>query len=199
MPLSEPDDDLTLLITRLSEVDLAPDARLIEMVYAHLRRIAREIMRSERHSHTLQPTALANEAWLRLNIGAGGKYADRKHFFSVVATTMRHVMVDHARGRSRLRRNPDHEALARFGKEGVVLDGTDKMVAMDQALNRLEQKDARLARIVELRCFCDLSVEETAAIIGLSPTTVKREWRIAKTLLLHDLGSAHESPAVSEA
>lgn len=155
-------------------------------------------MRSERHFHTLQPTALANEAWLKLKLGNGGAFADARHFFGAVAMAKHSILVDHARARNRLRRSPDHEALALLNCDGSVQDLTLDILILDQALARLERRNGgRLAEIVRLRWFCDLSVEETAAVIGLSPTTVKREWRIAKAYLFEELSALNARRAES--
>lgn len=108
---------------------------------------------------------------------------------------MRRHLVDHARARGRRRRNHEEAVRSRQEDPGLVQNQTDDMVAIDQALSRLERSDPRLAHIVELRWFCDLSVEETAAILNLSPTTVKREWRIARALLLDDLSSGDLAPS----
>ena len=146
-------------------------------------------MRAERQGHTLQPTALVNEAWIKLTTGKDRNYRDREHFFNIAAAAMRQILLDHARARLAVRRQQDGEGLARLQDGAVVHDGTLEMLSLDQALNRLASRDARLAQIVELRCLAGLSVEETAEALGLSATTVKREWRIARTLLMHDLNA----------
>lgn len=187
-----PDDEISVLLERVAKGQPA-DERLIELVHGHLRNIARRLMRSERQGHTLQPTALVNEAWLKLNNGREREYADREHFFNLAATAMRQILTDHARAKLTERRTMSPEVRQRL-REGPD-EGSQRvdMLSLDQALERLEQRDGRLARIVELRCFCDLSVEETAEVLGISATTVKREWKIAKSLLQHDL----ERPATA--
>jgi RNA polymerase sigma factor (TIGR02999 family) len=191
-PTPPADGDLDALLGRLTEDTRngagRADPMLLEMVYDHLRTIARRIMRSERNDHTLQPTALANEAWLRLTAGRERSYTDREHFFCAAALAMRRILLDHARGRLANRRQADPAAVRRMEESLIVRDEAEEILALDQALNRLGDLDPRLARIVELRCFCDLSVKETGAALGLSPTTVKREWQIARTLLLRELG-----------
>ena len=189
-----PEEDLPGLLSRLGENTMAAEPDLAEQIYSHMRRMAREIMARERADHTLQPTALANEIWLKLANRSDPDYVDRQHFFAVAATAMRRHLVDHARARARRRRNQD-EAVRRSHDDPVLVQNqTDGMAALDQALWRLERTDPRLVRIVELRWFCDLSVEETAAVLNLSPTTVKREWRIAKALLLDDLAATRPAP-----
>ena len=144
-------------------------------------------MRAEKNGHTLQPTALVNEAWLKLTKGDDRSYQDRDHFVNVAASAMRQILLDHARARLANRRQPKSDDLARLRNGTVAHDRRVELLALDQALNRLAGKNPRLARIVELRCFGDLSVEETAGVLNLSPTTVKRQWKIARTLLMQDL------------
>ena len=145
------------------------------------------MMRAEKNGHTLQPTALVNEAWLKLTKGDDRSYQDRDHFVNVAASAMRQILLDHARARLANRRQPKSDDLARLRNGTVAHDRRVELLALDQALNRLAGKNPRLARIVELRCFGDLSVEETAGVLNLSPTTVKRQWKIARTLLMQDL------------
>ena len=180
-------EGITALFERIAAGETGVDERVAELLYANLRNIARHMMRTERPNHTLQPTALANEAWLKLARGQQQKYENREHFFRIAASAMRQVLLDHARSRLAQRRKPDAQALDRLKEDAVSRDHLLEIVALDEALNRLAERDHRLAKIVELRCFADLSVEETAHTLGLSPTTVKREWRIARTLLLQYL------------
>ena len=189
-----PEEDLATLVSRLAADNSLSEPDLVEEIYAHMRRMAREIMARERLGHTFQPTALANEIWLKLANRSGAQYADRAHFFAVAATAMRRHLVDHARSRGRRRRNQVEAARSLQEDPAAIRNETDDLVALDQALSRLERNYSRLARIVELRWFCDLSVDETAVILNLSPTTVKREWRIARALLLDDLGSSALPP-----
>ena len=186
---------ITAELKRMAAGEGQAEERALELIYSQLRQIARRMMRSERPDHTLQPTALVNEAWLKLATGQERNYEDREHFFCVAARAMRQILLDHARSRLRHRRRPDADALARLQADAVVQDPVLDVLALDQALNRLAERDGRLAKIFELRSFGDLSVEETANVLGLSPTTVKREWRMAKALLLQDLeGSTHAVP-----
>jgi RNA polymerase sigma factor (TIGR02999 family) len=154
----------------------------VELVYPELRRIAAQHLSRERPGHTLQPTALVNEAYLRLAQQSPGKaWTDRTHFFAVAARVVRAVLVDHARARLAAKRGA--------GAIGVTLSDADVQVAappvdlldLDAALEVLERLDAQQGRIVELRHFAGLSIEETAGVLGISPATVKRDWLVAKT------------------
>jgi RNA polymerase sigma factor (TIGR02999 family) len=176
-------EELDRLLQRLSEGDSQAEGPLLELVHSRMRTIARSIMRNERPGHTLQPTALVNEAWLKFSAGRTQRYQNRQHFFSVAATDMRRVLLDDARGRLRQRRTAGADDLNRLREAAAVDEQTEQMLALDQALNRLAEHGGRLAKIVELRCFCDLGVAETATVLEVSPTTVKRELQIARTFL----------------
>lgn len=167
-----------------------PTARdgLVAIVYEELRRLAHHYMRGEREGHTLQTTALVNEVYLRLAGIDGLQWRDRAHFFAMAATLMRRVLVDHARQRGRDKRGG--------GVSVVPLDETAispqpavDVVALDEALQRLGAVDPQQCRVVELRFFAGLSVEETAEALGVSPATVKRDWATARLWLYHELES----------
>ena len=174
-------------ITRLLADWHAGDAealeRLAPLVYAELRRIARRQIGGEREGHTLQATALVNEAYLRLAGGEGLAVQDRAHFYAVCAQVMRHVLVDHARAHARDKRGGGavHVPLDEAANAAGV--GSKEMLALDEALRGLEEVDPQKARVVALRYFAGLSIEETAEVLGVSPTTVRREWRRAKAWL----------------
>jgi RNA polymerase sigma factor (TIGR02999 family) len=161
--------------------------RLVPVVHAELRRLARREMRRERPDHTLQTTALVNEAYLRLVDVRGVSWKDRAHFFAMSARLMRRILVDHARSRGCRKRGggarsvPFDEGLVVAGEPGADL------VALDDALEALARLDARKSRLVELRFFGGLSVEETAVALGVSQATVMRDWRFAKSWLLKEL------------
>jgi len=158
------------------------------MVHAELRRIARAHLRHERPWHTLQATELAHEAYLRLAGHGPHDWRDRAHFFAVASGTMRHILIDHARKRVAARRGggaphvPLDEATALGGGQ------PEELVALDEALSRLGALDPRQERIVELRFFGGLDVTETAAVLGISTRTVKREWSVARAWLRAELG-----------
>ena len=174
-------------ITRLLADWRAGDAgaleRLAPLVYAELRRIARRQMGGEREGHTLQATALVNEAYLRLAGGGGLGLQDRSHFYAVCAQVMRHVLVDHARAHSRDKRGGGAAHVPLDEAVFAATGGSDELVALDEALRELEEVDPQKARVVALRYFAGLSIEETAEVLGISPTTVRREWRRAKAWL----------------
>ena len=160
--------------------------RLVPIVYEELRRLAHHHMRGERAGHTLQTTALVNEAYLRLAGVDGLRRSDRAHFFALAATLMRRILVDYARQRGREKRGG--------GVAVVTLDETRiaprpevDVVALDEALSRLAAADPQQSRVVELRFFAGLSVEETAEALGISPATVKRDWATARLWLYSEL------------
>ena len=161
--------------------------RLLPLVEAELRRLARGYMGRERKEHTLQTTALVNEAFLRLTDARQIRWQDRGHFLGISARLMRRVLVDHARARGYLKRGGGAERVTLH--EGLVTspDPALDLVALDRALEALARVDARKSQIVELRFFGGLSVEETADVLHVSPDTVKRDWRLAKLLLLREL------------
>jgi RNA polymerase sigma factor (TIGR02999 family) len=163
-------------------------------VYHELRRLAAAYMRRERPGHSLQATALVHEAYLRL-AGAGTPWTDRQHFLGIAARSMRQILVERARARSAqkrwggMNRVTLTETIAAASHEDALLP------ALDEALSRLEAIDPEQARIVELRYFAGLSIEETAAALGLSPATVKRRWTMARAWLFRELTSGVEPPA----
>jgi RNA polymerase sigma factor (TIGR02999 family) len=162
--------------------------QLAPVVYAELRRIAARQLRSEDTNHTLQPTALVNEVFLRLCGGQAANWQNRAHFFGVCAQVMRHVLVDHARAQLRAKRGGGavHVPLDDVAAETIIQSRVDH-AALDDALRELETHDARKARIVELRYFVGLGIEETAGVLDISPMTVRREWTRAKAWLFRAL------------
>lgn len=157
--------------------------RLVPLVYDELRALAAAYLRRERVEHTLQPTAVVHEAYFRL-IGAHDiGWENRSHFFGIAARAMRRILVEHARARSRQKRTPVTLAAA----AEPALEPID-LLALDVALERLAALDAEQARLVELRYFAGLSIEESAAALGSSPATVKRDWRSARAFLHRELG-----------
>jgi RNA polymerase sigma factor (TIGR02999 family) len=157
------------------------------VVYAELRKLARSYLRKERPDHTLQATALVNEAFLRLVDQKNVDWQNRAHFFGIAAQAMRRILVDHARKKRASKRGsgkgdvPFDEAKGTPFKKGVDL------VALDECLAGLEEIDPRQCRIVELKYFVGLSIEETAELVGTSPATVKREWAVAKAWLHREM------------
>lgn len=157
--------------------------RLMEIVYPELHRIAAQHLSRERQGHTLQPTALVSEAYLRLAQQAPGKqWTDRTHFFAVSARIVRAVLVDHARARQAVKRGAGARAVELSENSAVDVPAPlVDLLDLDAALTDLERRDAQQSRIVELRHFAGLSIEETASVLNVSPSTVKRDWVIAKT------------------
>jgi RNA polymerase sigma factor (TIGR02999 family) len=166
--------------------------QLIPLVEGELRRLARAYMGRERRGHTLQTTALVNEAFLKLTDARRVRWQDRAHFLGISARLMRRVLVDHARRRGYLKRGGDVQRVTLH--EGLVTSAEPALdvVALDRALEALAKVDARKSRIIELRFFGGLSVEETAEVLHVSADTVKRDWRLAKLWLLRELeGEGH--------
>jgi RNA polymerase sigma factor (TIGR02999 family) len=161
--------------------------RLLPLVDQELRRLARQQMRRERGGHTLQATALVNEAYLRLVESQPVDWQSRAHFFAVAARIMRHILVDYARARGNRKRGGDMEKVS-IDAALLVAEAERDLVGLDEALSRLEAIHPRQARIVELRFFGGLNVQETAEAIQVSIDTVKRDWRFAKLWLLRELG-----------
>jgi RNA polymerase sigma-70 factor, ECF subfamily len=178
---------VTELLRAWADGDDGALERLTPLVETELRRLARAYMRRERRGHTLQTTALVNEAFLRLTDARRVRFQDRAHFLGISARLMRRVLVDHARSRGYQKRGGGaqrvtlDEGLAKTPE--IALD----VVALDRALSALAEVDARKSRMVELRFFGGLSVEETAEVLGVSADTVKRDWRLAKLWLLREL------------
>ncbi len=187
-----PDEEINRLLKQISDGPADPDAeqRLLDAVHTHLRQIARRLMRSERPNHTLQPTALVNEAWLKLSAAREQNYQSRAHFINCAAVAMRQILLDHARTRLAGRRQLDSAGAVRLKDDAVVHHQPLEMLALDQALTRLAGRDPHLAQVVELRCFGELSIEETASVLRLSVSTVKRQWQIARTILMQELEPA---------
>jgi RNA polymerase sigma factor (TIGR02999 family) len=156
---------------------------LLPLVYAELRRLAASYLRRERPDHTLQPTALVHEAYLRLVDQTQARWQNRAHFLGVAAQMMRRILVDHARGHRAEKRGGDFQILSLDENIDVSGERAADLVALDEALKRLAELDPQKSRVVELRFFGGLSVEETAEVLGVSAPTVKRQWRMAKAWL----------------
>lgn len=178
---------ITQLLRAWSEGDQGALEQLMPVVYDELHRLAQRFMAEERPDHTLQTTALVNEAYLRLADSAHLNWQGRAHFFGVCARMMRRILVDFARSRQALKRGNDvaplelQEALAMTGRSGADLP------AIDDALNALAALDARKSQVVELRFFGGLSVKETAEVLAVSEETVLRDWKLAKSWLRREL------------
>jgi RNA polymerase sigma factor (TIGR02999 family) len=178
-------EEVTQLLRSWSDGDQEALERLVPLVYAELRHIARGYMRGEREGHTLQTTALINEAFLRLIDWKNVSWQNRAHFFGVSAQLMRRVLVDFARARN-AKRGGDLTRVS-LNEDLIPAESRTDVVAVDDALKSLETLDPRKGRIVELRFFGGLSTEETAEVLEISTRTVEREWSLARAWLLLEL------------
>jgi RNA polymerase sigma-70 factor, ECF subfamily len=191
-------DDITFLLQRVRQGDAEAVSRLVPVVYAELRRAAQYYLDGERPNHTLQPTALVNDALLEL-LGDSVDWKNRAHFFAVAALSMRRILVACAR---------KHQAEKRGGElQQVTLDSAlavsnghwDDLLAVDHALDRLKKKDDRLVRIVELRFFAGMTDDEIGEVMNISARTVRREWQVARAWLHREMTrSAKDAPANAE-
>ncbi len=190
-PTANPTTDDRGELTELLEVWRGGDpealARLMPLVYGQLRRLAQSYLLKERSDHTLQATALVHEAYLRLADKRRPRWRDREHFFAVAALIMRRILVDHARRRGRLRHGGCTVRVALDPDVAWADAGSVDLLDLDQALNRLAALDGRRARLVELRFFAGLTLEETARVLGVGPATVVRDWRLARAWLYRAL------------
>lgn len=187
-----PPGGVTRMLADVAAGDRDAAASLFAIVYDELRRLAASALRRERPDHTLQPTALVHEAYLRLADEPDARWENRAHFLAVAAQAMRRILVDHARGRNALKRGSGESLrpLEGIDVEAAGADATIDLLVLDEALARLASLDARQARVVELRFFGGLTVEETAAVTGLSERTVKREWQMARAWLRREMAHA---------
>lgn len=165
-----------------------PADELLELVYAELHRQAHRHLRKERPGHTLQTTGLVHEAYLKLTKQKNVSWESRSHFFAVAATMMRRILIDYAKTKHRLRRGGVHSNLPLEDALTISVSETDfDLLALNEALDRLAVKDKHLAKVVELRFFSGLDVVETAEVLGISESTVKRDWQMAKAWLHREL------------
>jgi RNA polymerase sigma factor (TIGR02999 family) len=189
--MSAPDGQVTLLLTELREGNQEAANQLMPLIYSELRKMAGSYMQRERPGHTLQATALVNEVYMRLAGGATAPWQNRAHFFGIAAHAMREVLLDYARS---------HVAGKRGGKDAQKVDldaeqlrgispKIENVIAIDEVLQRLERIDPRQSRLIELRFFAGLSVEEAAEVMDVSAVTIKREWRSAKAWLHRELAA----------
>jgi len=186
--MEPPSSDVTLLLKRCSNGDQNALAELIPQVYEELHRLASFYLQSERADHTLQTTALVNEAYLRLVDQKQVEWNNRNHFFGVAAQMMRRILVDHARKHVSLKRGG---SFARISLEQAAVfsrESPRELIAVDELLTRLASLDPQGSRIVELRFFAGLSLEETAEVMGLSTAKVRREWSAAKAWFTREIG-----------
>ncbi|HEX5708312.1 MAG TPA: sigma-70 family RNA polymerase sigma factor [Pyrinomonadaceae bacterium] len=175
--------EVTQMLLRLTDGESTVLDDLLPLIYGELRRLAASYLRRERPGHTLQPTALVHEAYMRMVDQTQVQWQNRAHFFGVAAQMMRRILVDHARGQSAEKRGGEFQKLSLDENIDVSGERASDLVALDEALERLAKLDPQKSKIVELRFFGGLSVEETAEVLGVSAPTVKRQWRMAKAWL----------------
>jgi len=185
-------EEVSTLLRAWSGGDPRALARLTPIVYDELHRLARRYMRREKPGHSLQTTALVNEAYTRLVDYKRMQWQDRAHFFAVSAQLMRRILVEHAR-RHNLKRGGGVQHVSLDEATIVGGDGDTDLVALDDAMNALARLDPRKVQVVEMRFFGGLSVEETAEVLKVSPVTVKRDWRSARTWLYRELTGARNN------
>lgn len=178
-------ENVTQMLHDWGEGDEAARDALIPMVYEHLHRIARQHFRRERAGHTLQTTALVNEAYLRL-VEQSVSWQNRNHFFGIAARLMRQILVDHARARQRLKRGENPHLISLTAAEDVQEPAAD-LLALNEALETLSEVDPQRSQIVELRFFAGLTIEETAQVMHVSTPTIERGWRAARAWLQTEL------------
>lgn len=179
--------DITVLLRRLGAGEARAESELLPLVYEQLRELAARHLRGERSGHTLTPTALVHEAYLRMSTDASLAPQDRRQFFAIAARRMRQVLVDHARHRDAAKRGgPQREAVT---LSALSEDGESPLdaLALEQALSRLEAMDARKVRVVELRYFAGLEMSDIAQVLGISRATAQRDWEVARAFLFEVL------------
>jgi RNA polymerase sigma factor (TIGR02999 family) len=183
--------EITVLLGRTREGSTSARAELVALLYPELRRIAERYMGRERRGHTLQTTALVNEAFVRLVEGEERGWQNRAHFYATAATAMRRILVDYARQSACMKRGGNQQ---RIDLDQVAIgteNNPDNILALDSALERLRQLDARQEQVVELRFFGGLSVGEIAEVLGISERTVKRDWSMARAWLHAEIAAEH--------
>ena len=186
---ARPASEITEMLRDWSDNNRADSAdALLKLVYDELRRQARRYLQKERRGHTLQTTALVHEAYLKLIKQKNVSWEGRSHFFGVAATMMRRILIDYAKTKHRLRRGGVHSDLPLETALTISVSDSDfDLLALDEALNRLAEKEAHLAKVVELRFFSGLDVVETAEVLDVSESTVKRDWAMAKAWLHREM------------
>ena len=179
--------DVTALLRDWGRGSPAALNQLLPLIYAELRHVAARQLRHERSDHTLQPTALVHEVYLRLVDQRHVDWQDRAHFFGVAAQVMRRILVDHARRRGASKRGDGVRCVSIDEARDIAASNGIPILALDHALDRLEKVDSNLAKLVGLRAFGGLTIEEAAHLLGVSPSTTKRDWRTAKAWLHREL------------
>ena len=189
--MEQPPGDVTILLRDLANGDQRAASQLMPLVYEELRRLAARYMRTERADHTLQATALVHEAYLKLVKQRSVNWQNRAHFFGIAATLMRRILIDYARRNLAAKNKGAHELIPLDEAAAFSLSQSEEFLRLDSALKRLTELDPRQGKIVELRYFGGLTVEETAHLLEISTKTVKREWSVAKAWLHGALDQSH--------
>ena len=185
-------NEITRLLKAVEEGDTETGGQLLTATYDALRRIAAWKMANEREGHTLQPTALVHEAWLRLERDADQRFSDRGHFLQAAASAMRRILIDHARRRNAGKRGGEQKQVTLDGEASI--DRPEDILMVDEALTRLAEVDVRKARLVELRFFGGLDLDEIAGLLDVSTRTLKRDWSYARAWLFREITSGVDRP-----
>jgi RNA polymerase sigma factor (TIGR02999 family) len=180
-------DEITQLLIAWNQGDQRARDELAPLIYDELRRLARGLLRRERPGHTLQPTALVHEAFLRLIDQSQVNWQNRAHFFGSAARLMRQILINHAEARRAAKRGGETERVSLYNVDHSMPGQEIDLIALDEALRRLERLDPQQSRIVEMRYFSGLTIDEIAEAIGVSPATVKRDWSVARAWLRREL------------
>jgi RNA polymerase sigma-70 factor, ECF subfamily len=183
----DPQGEVTTLLTAWGKGDPAALDKLIPLVYTELHRIARRVWQQHPQSETLQPTALINEAYLKLASAESTTYQDRCHFFAVASTAMRQILVNHAKSRLSAKRGGGRVRVPLDDVQLAVDQEAEQIVSLHEALEALQRVDPRKSQVVEMRYFGGLSIEETAEALGVSIGTVNRDWRLARSWLIREM------------
>lgn len=186
----EPQSDITILLGQLKNGDETALSQLMPLLYDEMRDIAKRHFRRERSDHTLQPTALLNEAYLKLIEQRNQSWENRSHFLSVASTAMRRVLMHHASKKNTEKRGGERDRITLFEAASIFEERAEDLLALDEALDRLAEFDPQNAKIVELRFFCGLTNDETAEVLGVSTRTVERGWRVARAWLKSQIDGA---------
>ena len=166
---------------------MADDRSLLEAIYGELKVAARQLMRSERNGHTLQATALVHEAYLKISQDRTIPFASKAHFYVTAADAMRQILIDHARTRGRVKRGGHQKRVALSVLDLAASQDPEDIAALDESLTKLDAEEPELANVVRLRFFAGLSIPETAALMGISPRTVDRDWALARAWLFREM------------
>lgn len=199
-PATPPSLELTRLLDAVSEGNRSAVDQLLPVIYHELRALAQRRLAAERADHTLQATALVHEAYMKLIDQREVRWQNRAHFFGVAALAMRRILVNHAKSKGRIKRGGSGRKIELTDAAAVTAEPDLDIIALDEAMKRLALVDERAARVVELRFFGGMNVEETAEALGIAPATVKRDWTIARAWLLREIqkGDVDADDAPSE-